>query len=117
MKAVIIDIDGLRSDVFSRALAEDRLPNITKFLRGSRNNKEVQIPALATAPSITFSSQASLFTGYHPSQHCIHGNQFFDRFGVHSENHSRFYAFDVGDTLEIDDAVSVFTKELASNCL
>jgi len=117
MKALIIDIDGLRSDVFSRALAEDRLPNITRFLRGSRNNKEVQIPALAPVPSVTFSSQASLFTGFHPSQHCIPGNQFFDRFGVHSENHPRFYAFDVGDTLEIDDAVSVFTKELASNCL
>jgi len=117
MKALLIDIDGLRSDVFSAALEQNRLPEISRLLHGAEDNKEIQIPALAPAPSITFSSQASLFTGSHPSQHCIPGNQFFDRFGVHSDGQPSFYAFDIGDTLEVADAVSVFTVGLASDCL
>lgn len=117
MRLLLLDIDGLRADVFSTAFDNERLPNLKKVLLGNRESKILKIPALAPAPSITFSSQASLFTGYHPSQHCVPGNQFFDRFGVNSGDQPRFYAFDVGDTLEVDDAVQVFTDGLASNCL
>jgi hypothetical protein len=117
MKLLLLDIDGLRADVFSTAFDNDRIPNLRKVLSGNQESNILKIPALAPAPSITFRSQASLFTGYHPSQHCVPGNQFFDRFGVHSEDQPRFYAFDVGDTLEVDDAVQVFTDELASKCL
>lgn len=117
MRALLIDIDGLRPDVFSAALEQDRLPHIAPLLGGTGMTKGVRIPALAPAPSITFCSQASLFTGTHPSQHGIPGNQFFDRFGTRSNGLPRHYAFDVGDTLAVDDAVLVFTDGLASECL
>jgi predicted AlkP superfamily pyrophosphatase or phosphodiesterase len=117
MKVLLIDIDGLRPDVFSAALGNGRLPNIERFLGGLQLAKGVQLPVLAPAPSITFCSQASLFTGAHPGQHGIPGNQFFDRFGSRNQGVPRHYAFDVGDTLAADDAVLVFTQGLASNCL
>ena len=72
---------------------------------------------LAPAPSITFCSQACLFTGAHPKENGIPGNQFFDRFGQYGDGEPRHYAFDVGDTLAADDAVRVFTDGLAARCL
>lgn len=117
MRVLLVDIDGLRSDVFSSALTGGRLPQIARLMGGIGFERGLQIPALAPAPSITFSSQASLFTGAHPSQHGIPGNQYFDRFGTRSEGRPRHYAFDVGDTLAVDDAVKVFSDGLASECL
>jgi hypothetical protein len=117
MKLLLVDIDGLRADVFSDALTQRRIPKIGSLLGGAALERGIQIPAWSTAPSITFTSQASLFTGAHPSQHGISGNQFFDRFGTNNEGLPRYYAFDVGDTLAVDDAVEVFTAGLASDCL
>jgi len=117
MKCLLIDIDGLRPDVLDRALAEGRIPHIARILGDPGEQSRVQIPALAPAPSITFCSQASLFTGAHPSQHGIPGNQFYDRFGTYNQGVPRHYAFDVGDTLAADDAVRVFSDSLASSCL
>ena len=117
MKLLLIDIDGLRPDVLEAALESGRLPHLGSLVGGSDLTRGVQVPALAPAPSITFSSQASLFTGAHPAQHGIPGNQFFDRFGSRSQGVPRHYAFDVGDTLAVDDAVLVFTEGLASECL
>jgi hypothetical protein len=117
MKLLLIDIDGLRSDVFSAALSGGRVPHIARLVGGPELSRGFQVPSLAPAPSITFSSQASLFTGSHPSQHGIPGNQYFDRFGTQEGGMPRHYAFDVGDTLSVDDAVSVFTRGLASDCL
>lgn len=114
---ILIDIDGLRDDVFSVALGQGQIPNIARLLGGRALGRGVQVPVVAPAPSITFCSQASLFTGTHPAQHGIPGNQFFDRFGVYSDGRPRHYAFDVGDTLAADDAVRVFTDGLASRCL
>lgn len=114
---LLIDIDGLRPDVFSAALRAGRLPNLARLLGGDELRRGLLVPALAPAPSITFVSQASLFTGAHPAQHGILGNQFFDRFGLHSNGRPAHYAFDVGDALEVDDAVRVFTDGLASRCL
>ncbi len=71
------------------------------------------IPVSAPAPSITFCSQACLFTGEHPAEHGLPGNQFFDRFAYPP----RHFAFDVGDTLAVDDAVRVFTDSLAAGRL
>jgi hypothetical protein len=117
MKLLLIDIDGLRPDVFLQALNSGQIPQMAKLVGGTTLENGVSIPALAPAPSITFASQASLFTGAHPSQHGIPGNQFFDRFGTHNDGVPRHYAFDVGDTLAADDAVRVFTDSLASDCL
>jgi hypothetical protein len=114
---LLIDIDGLRQDVFQKALQENRIPHLARLLGGADVARGALIPALAPAPSITFCSQACLFTGTHPKEHGIPGNQFFDRFGTHNDGRPRHYAFDVGDTLSADDAVRVFTDALASNCL
>jgi hypothetical protein len=114
---LLIDIDGLRPDVFSAALHSGQLPGLSSLLGGEKHTRGLLQPALSTAPSITFTSQASLFTGAHPNQHGIPGNQFFDRFGKHNQGQPRHYAFDVGDTLEVDDAVLVFTNGLAAHCL
>ncbi|MDQ4078305.1 MAG: alkaline phosphatase family protein [Chloroflexota bacterium] len=114
---LLLDIDGLRPDVFLAALESGNLPHIAPLLGGQGMERGSQIPVLAPAPSITFCSQACLFTGSHPREHGIPGSQFFDRFGTTSEGEPRHYAFDVGDTLAVDDAVRVFTHGLASERL
>ena len=114
---LLIDVDGLRPDVFSNALQSGQLPGFTNLFGGERLERGLLQPALSTAPSITFTSQASLFTGAHPAQHGVPGNQFFDRFGRHNYGSPRHNAFDVGDTLAVEDAVLVFSDGLASRCL
>lgn len=114
---LLIDIDGLRPDVLERAVRGGKTPHLARLLGGSDLTRGLLYPLLAPAPSITFASQACLFTGAHPKQHGIPGNQFFDRFGSVSEGRPRHYAFDVGDTLAADDAVLVFSAGLASQCL
>lgn len=118
-RLIVIDIDGLRRDVFLRALAEGQAPALARLVGGVDAEHGCHVEAVSVAPSITFCGQSAIFTGAHPEQHGIPGNQFFDRFGRHSNGIPRHYAFDVGDTLAVDDAVSVFTGQvgLASQTL
>lgn len=111
-KGILIDIDGLRPDVFRAAMDAGTVPNLARLV-----SPGLEVEAVAPAPSITFCSQASLFTGAHPADHGIPGNQFFDRFGITSRGVPRHFAFDVGDTLAVDDAVLVFTNGLAAGRL
>lgn len=104
----VLDIDGLRRDVFFRALAENSAPNLSRLVGGLEARWGWHFEPVSNAPSITFCCQSSIFTGAHPEQHGVMGNQFFDRFGTHSRGGPRHYAFDVGDTLAVDDAVRVF---------
>jgi len=114
---VIVDVDGLRRDVFRTALAAGRLPNIERIVGGPAGETAYHVDALSTAPSITFAAQASIFTGQHPGAHGIAGNESFDRLGHISEGRPRHFGFDVGYTLAVDDAVRVFTDGLASQLL
>jgi len=116
-KLFIIDVDGLRRDVFRQALAAGELPNIGRIVGGREGKTACHVDALSTAPSVTFAAQASLFTGQHPGAHGISGNESFDRLGRISEGLPRHFGFDVGYTLAVDDAVSVFTSGLASRLL
>jgi hypothetical protein len=118
-RLVVLDIDGLRRDVFWRMLAEGRAPALARLLGGPEADRGLHLPVVTVAPSITFCGQSSIFTGAHPEQHGVPGNQFFDRFGRHCQGVPRHYAFDVGDTLAVDDAVRVFMGEvgLASQTL
>jgi hypothetical protein len=109
MRLITLDIDGLRRDVFMHALEHGRLPHLARVLGGPEAANGLHLAPLSNAPSITFSCQASLFTGAHPREHGILGNQFFDRFGLNNGGRPRFYAFDVGDTLDFGDAVRTFT--------
>jgi hypothetical protein len=108
-RLLIFDIDGLRQDVFHRALGESQLPNLGRLIGGAEADLGVHINPTSTTPSITFTAQTSIFTGVPPDAHGITGNQFFDRFGKHNDGVPCFYAFDIGDTLAVDDAVKVFT--------
>ena len=108
-RLLILDIDGLRQDVFHRALEEGRVPHLAHLLGGAGADFGLHLDPLSPAPSITFAAQTTIFTGLHPARHGIAGNEFFDRFGLHSAGKPRFYAFDVGDALAVDDAVEVFT--------
>lgn len=109
---LIIDIDGLRQDVFHQALSSGRIPNLARLLAGQESRDSgVHLDPVSTAPSITFCAQSSIFTGAPPKIHGIPGNQFFDRFGVQGIG-PRFYAFDVGDALAYDDAVLTFTGKI-----
>ncbi len=110
-RLVILDIDGLRRDVFFQALADGKAPALARVLGGADVQSGLHFEAVSNAPSITFPCQASLFTGAHPEQHGVLGNQFFDRFGRLSGGRPRFYAFDIGDTLAVDDAVAVYVGE------
>jgi len=121
---MILDIDGLRRDVFWRALAEGQLPALSRLVgspdpAGPGPARSLHLQPVTVAPSITFCAQSSIFTGAHPEKHGVPGNQFFDRFGLSNQKVPRHYAFDVGDTLAVDDAVRVFMGEvgLASQTL
>lgn len=110
-RLLTIDIDGLRQDVFHHALSSGRALNLAYLLGGPGGETGIHLDPVSTAPSITFCGQSSIFTGAHPEEHGIVGNQFFDRFGTRGEE-PRFYAFDVGDTLAYQDAVLTFTGEM-----
>ena len=114
---VIIDIDGLRRDVFLRALEAGEVPNVARIVGGREGECACHLEAASTAPSITFAAQASIVTGRHPCEHGVPGNESFDRFGRISDGRPRHFGFDVGDTLAVDDAVAVFTDGLASRFL
>ena len=116
-RLIVVDIDGLRRDVFRRALAAGDLPNVERIVGGRDARTACHVDALSTAPSITFASQASIFTGRHPGAHGIAGNESFDRLGRISGGRPRHFGFDVGYTLAVDDAVRVFTDGLASQLL
>jgi hypothetical protein len=107
----LLDIDGLRRDVFFRALAENSVPHLSRLIGGPAAQWGWHFEPVSNAPSITFCCQSSIFTGAHPEAHGILGNQFFDRFGTHARGVPRHYAFDVGDTLAVDDAVRVFSGD------
>jgi hypothetical protein len=107
-RLLILDIDGLRQDVYLSSLHNGRSPNLARLVGGLQAQNGIHIKALSTAPSITFCAQTTIFTGLQPNQHGIAGNQFFDRFGGTNHGKPRFYAFDVGDALAVDDAVEVF---------
>ncbi|HYO23917.1 MAG TPA: alkaline phosphatase family protein, partial [Lacipirellulaceae bacterium] len=99
------------------AFHSGRLPNLARVLGGLELARAVQVPVLAPAPSVTFCSQACLFTGAHPRDHGIPGSEYFDRFGRSNNGVPRHFGFDVGDTLAVDDAVRVFTSGLAARQL
>ncbi len=107
-RLLMIDIDGLRQDVFHQALRENKLPYLSGLLGGPEAAFGCHLDPVSTAPSITFCAQSSIFTGACPAEHGIAGNQWFDRFGRAGKG-PRFYAFDIGDTLAYDDAVLTFT--------
>lgn len=100
-RVLILVIDGLRQDVFHAALDAAMLPHLAELL----GSAPLHLDPVSTAPSITMCAQTSLFTGAHPDRHGITGNQLFDRFAPSP----RFYAFDIGDTLAVDDAVFMYT--------
>ncbi|MBN2005845.1 MAG: alkaline phosphatase family protein [Anaerolineae bacterium] len=116
-RMVLIIVDGLRRDVFLRALEGGELPHVARIVGGNHGDRACHVEAVSTAPSITFTAQASLITGQHPGAHGIPGNESFDRFGRISDGRPRHFGFDVGDTLAADDAVAVFASGLASRFL
>jgi hypothetical protein len=116
-RLVVIAVDGLRRDAFERTLAAGELPNVARIVGGREAGTACHVDALSTAPSITFTAQASIFTGQHPGAHGIAGNESFDRLGRISGGRPRHFGFDVGYTLAVDDAVRVFTDGLASKFL
>ncbi|MCB0012341.1 MAG: alkaline phosphatase family protein [Anaerolineales bacterium] len=116
-KLLLIDIDGLRPDVFFAVVGAGLAPNLARLLGGQFLERGLQIPIVATAPSATFCSQASLMTGVHPNQHGIPGNQYLDRFGLNENNSPRRLGFDVGDIMAVDDGFRVFSDGLAAQRL
>jgi len=107
-RILILDIDGLRPDVFAASLNDPGQPAL-KALLGAPD-RMVSVEALSTAPSITFCAQSSMFTGRSPAEHGIIGNQFFDRFGRLEDRGPKFYAFDVGDLLAVEDALRIYSN-------
>ena len=108
-RILILDIDGLRRDVFEESLADPAQPALSALL-GAPERRVVFDP-LSTSPSITFCAQSSMFTGRHPADHGVIGNQFFDRFGRYEGRGPKFYAFDVGDLLAVEDALRIYMDD------
>jgi predicted AlkP superfamily pyrophosphatase or phosphodiesterase len=109
-RLLVIDIDGLRQDVFHQALERGLAPHLNGLLRPVDGQPACHLNPVSPVPSITFCAQSTIFTGRQPETHGIAGNQFFDRFGKTNGGQPRFYAFDVGDALAYNDAVLTFTS-------
>lgn len=86
-RVVIIDIDGLRRDVFDTSYRAGRLKNFQRMLERD-GSLGTGTPFTAAAyfnnaraifPTVTFAGQASIFTGAYPKDHGIPGNAWFDR--------------------------------------
>lgn len=114
---IILDIDGLRQDVFHQALTQNAVPNLQRLFRPDGQDAAYHVDPVSVAPSITFCAQASIFTGKHPRDHRIPGNEFFDRMGNNRQQIPRHVAFDIGETYAFDDAVNVFRRDLADRML
>ena len=73
--AIIFFIDGFGEQAFDEALAEGRLPNITRHLlnRGVRAEN-----AVTCIPSITYAAGVTFLTGKLPGHHGIISNKFFE---------------------------------------
>jgi hypothetical protein len=108
-RLLVIDIDGLRQDVFHQALDGQYVPNLAGLLGGAEAGLGCHLDPVSPAPSITFCAQSTIFTGRPPREHGIPGNQFFDRLGSRTRGTPRFYAFDIGDALAYDDAILTFS--------
>jgi hypothetical protein len=104
-RVLVLNIDGLRQDVFHSALQSGEAPTLAALLS---QGPVLHTNPLTVAPSTTFACQASIITGLTPGEHKIVGNQFFDRFGSYSGGNPKHFAFDIGDILAYDDAVRVF---------
>jgi arylsulfatase A-like enzyme len=72
-RAIIIDIDGARSDAFYNSLPG--MPNMQLIA----NNGIRFMDATTVFPSITLPAQASIFTGNYPGHHNIPGNAWFEK--------------------------------------
>ena len=107
----MLDIDGLSRDVFTQAMENGLIPNIARLFGGKELEKGISFAAVANAPSITYSCQASTVTGAHPNQHHIPGNMFLDRFGKNNFGKPRYYQFD------FIDAPLVFSLGLSNQVL
>jgi hypothetical protein len=116
-RTVIIDVDGLRRDVYQAALARVEVPNLSRLVGGPGGEKAHHVPALSVTPFFNDTATTEIYTGAHPAQHRIPGNESFDRLGHANDGKPRHYGFDVGDTLAVDDAVRVFSDGLASQLL
>lgn len=108
-RILILDIDGLRRDVFEQCLTDAAQPALQTLVGDVAHR--LSFDPLSTAPSITFCAQSSMFTGRHPADHGVIGNQFFDRFGRYEKRGPKFYAFDVGDLLAVEDALRIYQYE------
>lgn len=108
-RLLLINIDGLRQDVFHQAVEKNCIPYLSRLLGGPENHYGWHLDPVSPFPSITFCGQSTIFTGKDPAVHGIPGNQFFDRFGSRTAGVPRFYAFDIGDALAFDDAVLTFS--------
>jgi hypothetical protein len=110
-RIVLVDIDGLRADVFQRALGAGEIPHLGRLLGGPHTECGINFRAVSTAPSMTYCCQASSVTGVHPREHWVPGNHFFDRFGRITGGVPRKYEFD------FVDAPAVFLKGLAGEAI
>lgn len=116
-RVIMLNIDGLRTDVFTQALRAGKIPNLAGLVGGEEFQKGLQVEMVSTAPSITFCCQASIVTGAHPRDHGITGNQFFDRFG-RIAGFPRHYVYDIGaHRMAFGDTLAVFLNDLASRSL
>jgi hypothetical protein len=110
-RLVLLDIDGLRYDVFQSVLSTGRAPHLSRLVGGPDVAHGIQFEIVSTAPSVTYCCQASSFTGAHPRGHWIPGNMFFDRFGRLSGGRPRKFEFD------FVDAPAVYLDGLAGQAI
>ncbi len=116
-RTLLLNIDGLRPDVFERALQDGKIPNLARLVGGRDWQHGLRFDMVSTAPSITFCCQASIVTAAHPREHGITGNQFFDRFGKVS-GEPRHYVYDIGGhRMAFGDTLNVFLNDLASKSI
>ncbi len=81
---LVLWVDGLDIDVFSRLQRAGKLPHITRWLidRGVTVDS-----AITSLPTITYANDVSFVTGLFPGHHGIVGNKWFDRHKLILQNY------------------------------
>src|SRR5687768_7355706 len=78
--ALIVALDGVDRDLLYEMLRGGELPGLARLLGGdSLRHAHLDRTVLASMPTMTFASWATIFTGVSPAEHGVTGNEYFDR--------------------------------------
>jgi predicted AlkP superfamily pyrophosphatase or phosphodiesterase len=114
-RILFVAIDGLERPLLYGMMREGALPGLDALLGGRKNDTlshaHLSDELVATLPTMTLASWASIITGEPPAVHGVPGNEFFDR------ERARFAAPAPASFRDLEPALAVYTEGYANELL